>query len=555
MALFRPTAQEVEEVNALLQLLTSEDLGALYSNAPERLKSEIGVLPDSDEQEHARKKEPDMGTASEMTLSKFNEVTTTPQRTARVQGTPTTTHGSEDSGDEKMHSRLSHTTARRPSSARRTGSPAARRDSAFYDRMMTWKAGADYKLRQVPQTDELTGCTFKPQVNSGRSSTPRGSTHSGQRLYADAFSKEHQLRRRAQELEMERLKDCTFTPKTNRPTAWAASPRCRRSPNQSQRSALARPGGHAHAQSREQAECTFQPQINAPPRAMANQSQYLSTNAFVRLSKPRPPPALEASAPVTTYQDLLGGPPCTSSSPRARTKEGPRDWTAFLQREEELQIRKVAKREKLMAEERAMMQPTLITPMAKRMAQHKPREAFVERMEQDVQRRQRRQSLDASHAATADAGFTFRPHISAQAQGTRAKTLEELVYGDRAKKQAAHDRQAAEEQAKQMQECTFTPRLNTSGTSGVEGKLHLAIQNPELYALWLKTHEAQKEAQRKAATAAHAEKENAECTFHPNIHPLPQYMSGIADSMALIRPKRTLPDKCNHTFGYAPKGL
>ena len=42
--------------------------------------------------------------------------------------------------------------------------PRSRRDSAFYDRMMTWKAGAQYKLRQVPQTDELTGCTFKPQV-------------------------------------------------------------------------------------------------------------------------------------------------------------------------------------------------------------------------------------------------------------------------------------------------------------------------------------------------------------------------------------------------------
>ena len=44
--------------------------------------------------------------------------------------------------------------------------------------------------------------------------------------------------------------------------------------------------------------------------------------------------------------------------------------------------------------------------------------------------------------------------------------------------QAAHDRQAAEEQAKQMQECTFTPRLTSSGTNGVEGKLHLAMQNP-----------------------------------------------------------------------------
>ena len=168
---------------------------------------------------------------------------------------------------------------------------------------------------------------------------------------------------------------------------------------------------------------------------------------------------------------------------------------------------------------------------------------------QDSQRRiSRRHSLDCT-AASKTAQFPFRPTITREAQNARPRSVEELCYSDYLQRQASVAKGEAEVRAREMRDCTFSPRVNADARAS--HRRALFSENPELLGLWVRAQEQCRAARQQAALDAQFRKETEECTFQPEIHGLPAYMQDIASSMGLIRPKRATPKKCDHTFGYS----
>jgi hypothetical protein len=73
----------------------------------------------------------------------------------------------------------------------------------------------------------------------------------------------------------------------------------------------------------------------------------------------------------------------------------------------------------------------------------------------------------------------------------------------------------------------------------VDGRLKI-LSEPDTYVSRL-NQEAAALAEKARRAAAEAEAaEVAECTFHPSVHPAPEYVSRIAQSMALARSVKPL---------------
>lgn len=74
----------------------------------------------------------------------------------------------------------------------------------------------------------------------------------------------------------------------------------------------------------------------------------------------------------------------------------------------------------------------------------------------------------------------------------------------------------------------------------MEGRLRI-LSDPDSYVARLSQEAAAQAQKAREAAALEQAQEFAECTFHPAVHPAPQYVSMIAQSMALTRSAKSQP--------------
>ena len=142
-----------------------------------------------------------------------------------------------------------------------------------------------------------------------------------------------------------------------------------------------------------------------------------------------------------------------------------------------------------------------------------------------------------THEAT---DCTFAPQINGDARARRPRTVDELSAGDAQRRSQAHAvlKQRAETQA--TESLTFKPEINA--VSGVQSRLKISSE-PESYLARVRQHMALKEKVTACVREAEEALELQECTFHPQTHEAPAYVTRIAKSMQLAKAARPEPDR------------
>ena len=142
-----------------------------------------------------------------------------------------------------------------------------------------------------------------------------------------------------------------------------------------------------------------------------------------------------------------------------------------------------------------------------------------------------------THEAT---DCTFAPQINGDARARRPRTVDELSAGDAQRRSQAHAvlKQRAETQA--TESLTFKPEINA--VSGVQSRLKV-FSEPESYLARVRQHMALKEKVTACVREAEEALELQECTFHPQTHEAPAYVTRIAKSMQLAKAARPEPER------------
>ena len=137
------------------------------------------------------------------------------------------------------------------------------------------------------------------------------------------------------------------------------------------------------------------------------------------------------------------------------------------------------------------------------------------------------------------ADCTFAPQINGDARARRARTVDELSTGDAQRRSQAHQalKQRAETQA--VESLTFKPEINA--VAGVQSRLKISSE-PDSYLARVRQHMALKEKVTACVREAEEARELQECTFHPQTHEAPAYVTRIAKSMQLAKAARPEPE-------------
>ena len=130
---------------------------------------------------------------------------------------------------------------------------------------------------------------------------------------------------------------------------------------------------------------------------------------------------------------------------------------------------------------------------------------------------------------------TFAPRITEAAHRRRGRTATEMSDGDRLRKEQAAERRRVAAELRAEGEHTFKPTINA--VPGVQSRLKVASE-PESYLARVQQHMRLKEKVTECVRAAEEARLMRECTFHPETHEAPAYVTRIAKSMALAKAGR-----------------
>ena len=130
---------------------------------------------------------------------------------------------------------------------------------------------------------------------------------------------------------------------------------------------------------------------------------------------------------------------------------------------------------------------------------------------------------------------TFAPRITESAHTRRGRTATEMSDGDRQRKEQALERRRIAAVLHAEGEHTFKPTINA--VPGVQSRLKVASE-PESYLARVQQHMRLKDKVTECVRAAEEAKLMRECTFHPETHECPAYVTRIAKSMALAKAGR-----------------
>jgi hypothetical protein len=252
-------------------------------------------------------------------------------------------------------------------------------------------------------------------------------------------------------------------------------------------------------------EYTFTPKTN-PVRDFGSMQSYVESNPFERLYR------------KSKTTDDVGESPKKGGKPegRARSSSVPRAFDqeafqAFLKRQNEARENleaKVRQAKEAKLHEMQASQKSLVNPRSQKLSTH--RVPLVNRVEEYLERRRRLE--DRPHE---DPNCTFRPHISLKASHRRPKTSEELSRGDLQRKLQAQEASRLKIEQDRMKEATFTPLLSSAVVSS-EGRLRV-ISEGETYVMRLQTEELFKQQRAIQAQREREAREMEECSFTPEV--------------------------------------
>ena len=137
-----------------------------------------------------------------------------------------------------------------------------------------------------------------------------------------------------------------------------------------------------------------------------------------------------------------------------------------------------------------------------------------------------------------DPECTFAPAINPSSRAMRPRSVVDMSRGDALKRETAARLLRLKIEQEDLEGITFRPRINERSRAA-EGRLRI-LSDPDSYVARLKMDAArQAESARRSAAQSEAS-ELAECTFTPAVHGAPEYVSRIAQSMALARSVKEL---------------
>eukprot|EP01060_Flectonema_neradi_P016704 TRINITY_DN2331_c4_g1_i2.p1 TRINITY_DN2331_c4_g1~~TRINITY_DN2331_c4_g1_i2.p1 ORF type:complete len:527 (+),score=87.05 TRINITY_DN2331_c4_g1_i2:231-1583(+) len=418
-----------------------------------------------------------------------------------------------------------------------------RSDSRVFERTELWKQGKENQLstmRKKRQQEEDAACTFNPKINVDFPNRNVGGNVID-RLYQSKKQTNTTLMQQRKKRLQQETEECTFQPTLNR-NMWTETvePRYLNGTESSQSSKV--------ITSPEDEECTFKPQITHYQPVAAQ--PYLETNAFERLSMSANHIIDDKSVRQSQrWRAQVGKEPrrrANSSSVRGH-KDPMNNFFERLKKKEE---RRLENLEQIRANEPGCLQN--FTPEINSRSRHiaSGRSGnFFERLGTDIKRRETRENQTrAAHDIKDDLDeCSFRPTITPVAQSLRGRTCNELSKGDLDRQQEKLRRQALERHNKELEGCPFQPQLNVSAYN-IRSKVSVKT-DPSAYIAWAK-HRAEQRQHYLASEKQKREDEDLKnCTFKPQIHSAPGYVSAIAASVNLAKPPPE-PEAPPHTFGY-----
>lgn len=162
--------------------------------------------------------------------------------------------------------------------------------------------------------------------------------------------------------------------------------------------------------------------------------------------------------------------------------------------------------------------------------------SFLERVSAQLARKESA-GLAARARGGRDPECTFQPAINPASKALPSRSTTDLSRGDALKKETAVRLMRLRVEAQQLEGVSFNPSLNPKSRAMAVGRLRLSSE-PDTY-LERVQQEALAAAERAKAKAAETEaRELSECTFTPAVHDAPAYVKRIARSMQLARAVR-----------------
>ena len=464
---------------------------------------------------------------------------------------------------------------------------------AFFNRTQQWKeqiAHDNEDRRKKIEEKALVECTFAPNVlpsprrmssGSARGSTsqaaavapshraPASAREVTSRLYQPQarIAQSEELDRKRDERRQQEEAECSFHPSVNKPlrtnVATNVASRYRRGASPAKR--LPPPTGEE--------QCTFSPAVNRTPRALSHAvAEYLDDPAHLRLSRQPPPSPREAPASAgrgltrSASAPRFGDAP-PPPSPGGTSDKGDEMFAGFLERQAaHLHRKRVAEQARVeaVAHERAEMMvagrlharrpgedgagaaegaPAVECPSVADESSAATSKSFLQRVAEQAERKQQRGSSiagDAKGAIPTDQAdeCTFHPHITHSARARRARSVEELSTGELARRARAQETKRVAAEERSGEGLTFRPNINE--VPGVQSRLKVASE-PSSYLARVRQHMRLKEQLTACVREAQESQELAECTFHPQTHEAPAYISRIARSVKQAKQMQPAP--------------
>jgi len=332
---------------------------------------------------------------------------------------------------------------------------------------------------------------------------------------------------------------------------------------------------------REAEECTFHPRINsrqgstikvANPEAFFNRTQQWKEQIAHDNEDRRKKIEEKALVECTFAPNVLPSPRRMSSgsargSPGGTSDKGDEMFAGFLERQAaHLHRKRVAEQARVeaVAHERAEMMvagrlharrpgedgagaaegaPAVECPSVADESSAATSKSFLQRVAEQAERKQQRGSSiagDAKGAIPTDQAdeCTFHPHITHSARARRARSVEELSTGELARRARAQETKRVAAEERSGEGLTFRPNINE--VPGVQSRLKVASE-PSSYLARVRQHMRLKEQLTACVREAQESQELAECTFHPQTHEAPAYISRIARSVKQAKQMQPAP--------------
>lgn len=171
-----------------------------------------------------------------------------------------------------------------------------------------------------------------------------------------------------------------------------------------------------------------------------------------------------------------------------------------------------------------------------RMAEQTKKGDFLNRVQQDVLRRE--QVTSKISAQTVDSECSFKPELSRRSQKMRPRSVYEMSRGDLHKKETKSRILRLKTEQEELKNLTFQPHLSASKSRKARSSLQL-LANPGGFLERHTLEMQQKELERVKYQESRAEEEMKECHFVPEITECPAYVKRIAKSLAVVKAARS----------------